>query len=51
MEWLDRVLSQEPVALFISICAVISIFIYAARKAHLNHIARMKKIDDSFHVK
>lgn len=48
MEWLSKTLSQEPIVLFISISVVVTIFILAARKAHVNYLARMKKIDDSF---
>ncbi len=51
MEWLSRTLSQEPIVLVISISVVVSIFILAARKAHTNHLAKMKKIDDSFNIK
>ena len=51
MEWLSRTLSQEPIVLFISITTVVAIFILAARKSHLNHLAKMKKIDDSFNIK
>ncbi len=51
MEWLSKTLSQEPIVLLISISVVITIFILSARKAHLNHVAKMKKIDDSFNIK
>jgi len=51
MEWLSKALSQEPIILLISISVVVTIFIYSARKAHLNHVAKMKKIDDSFNIK
>ena len=51
MEWLSKLLSQEPIVLYISISIVVGIFIIAARKAHLNHLAKMKKIDESFHAK
>ena len=51
MEWLSRILSQEPTVLALSITLVVSVFIFAARKAHLNHLAKMKKIDDSFNIK
>jgi hypothetical protein len=51
MEWLSRALSQELTVLALSITVVIAIFIFAARKAHLNHLARMKKIDDTFNIK
>lgn len=51
MEWLSGLLSQEPIVLYISISVVVSVFIIAARKAHLNHLAKMKKIDESFNIK
>lgn len=51
MEWLNNILSQEPIVLSLSIVAVITIFIFAARKAHLNYLAKMKKIEESFNRK
>ncbi len=51
MEWLSKVLSQEPIVLLISISVVVTIFIFSARKAHLNYLAKMKKINDSFNIK
>ena len=51
MEWLSRTLAQEPTVLVISITVVVIIFIFSARKAYLNHLAKMKKIDDSFNIK
>jgi hypothetical protein len=51
MEWLQRALSQEPLILFFSISIIVSIFIFAARRAHINHLARMKKIDETFNPK
>ncbi len=51
MEWLSRTLSQEPTVLGLSITLVVTIFILAARKAHSNHLAKMKKIDESFNIK
>lgn len=51
MEWLSRTLSQEPLVLVLSITIVIGIFIFAARKVHLNYLAKMKKIDESFNIK
>jgi len=51
MEWLSNTLSQEPTILIISISVALTVFILAARKAHLNHLAKIKKIDDSFNTK
>lgn len=51
MEWLKSALSQEPFVLLVSISIIVSIFAFAARKAHLNHLERMKKIDETFNPK
>jgi len=51
MDWLKSTLSQEYSVLIISITIVVSIFIIAARKAHLNHLDKIKKIDASFNIK
>jgi len=51
MEWLSRTLSQEPTVLALSIILVVTIFVFVARKAHLNHLAKIKKIDDIFNIK
>lgn len=51
MEWLMSALSQEPLILFVSIAFVVGVFIYSARKAHLNHLERMKEIDETFNPK
>ena len=51
MEWLQRALSQEPLILFISISIIVSIFAFAARRAHINHLERMKRIDETFNPK
>jgi len=51
MEWLSKTLAQEPLVLILSISAVVCIFIFAAKKAHSNHLAKMKKLDDSFSIK
>ncbi|KGJ90432.1 hypothetical protein GAB14E_3675 [Colwellia psychrerythraea] len=51
MDWLSKTLSQEPAILIISISVVLTIFIFAARRAHLNHLAKIKKIDESFNIK
>jgi len=51
MEWLHSALSQEPFFLLISISIIVSIFAFAARKAHINHLERMKKTDETFNPK
>lgn len=51
MEWLTNVLLKEHSVLIIAITVVAAIFIYAARKAHINHIEKIKKIDESFNIK
>lgn len=51
MEWLSALLTQEPVVLFLSISIVVTVFIVSARKAHLSHQEKLKKLNDSFKVK
>jgi hypothetical protein len=48
MEWLEYLLSKETLILFLSISIMIGIFIFAARRAHVNHLKRMKEIDKTF---
>lgn len=50
MEWLNSIL-EEYSFLIISIIVVVGIFIFAARKAHLNHLDKIKQIDDTFNIK
>lgn len=51
MDWLTNVLAKEHSVLIISIVVVVGIFIFAARKAHVNHLEKIKKIDDTFNIK
>ncbi len=51
MEWMSSTLLQEPTILILSISVVVSVFIFAARKAHLNYSKKMKKINESFKLK
>lgn len=39
--------SKFPVEIFI---ITLSIFIYAARRAHLKHLERIRKIDNIYHI-
>ncbi|GAA0813923.1 hypothetical protein KO495_13210 [Colwellia sp. D2M02] len=48
MEWLQSILSKEILILFVSVIAMIGVFIFAARRAHLNHLKRMKEINSTF---
>jgi hypothetical protein len=48
MEWLQNLLSQETLILFVSITLMIGVFLFAARRAHINHAKRMKEIDKTF---
>ena len=48
MEWLSNFFTQEPLSIAIPVTIIISVFIYAARRAHIKHIARIKKIDDRY---
>jgi len=48
MEWLSNFFVQEPYSIVIPVIIIISIFIYAARRAHIKHIERIKKIDECY---
>ncbi|WP_170176733.1 hypothetical protein [Litorilituus sediminis] len=48
MEWIQGALLHEPVVLFALVFIIFAIFIFAARRAHLNHVERMRKIDETF---
>ncbi len=48
MEWLQNLLSQETIILFLCITSMIGVFVFAARRAHLNHLKRMKEIEKTF---
>jgi len=49
MEWLNNFFTQEPLSLAIPVVIIIAIFVYAARRAHINHLERIRKIDESYH--
>ena len=49
MDWLSNFFIQEPFSIALPvIIIIISIFIYAARRAHIKHIERIKKIDERY---
>ncbi len=48
MEWLSDFFGKEPFSIAIPVVIIISIFIYAARRAHIKHIERIKQIDDRY---
>lgn len=48
MEWLSRFFIEGTYSVVILVIIIIGIFIYAVRRAHLQHIARLKKIDDCY---
>ena len=50
MEWLNNFFTQEPLSLAIPVIIIISIFVYAARRAHIKHLERIRKIDESYHT-
>ncbi|MBL4764994.1 MAG: hypothetical protein JKX67_06910 [Colwellia sp.] len=50
MEWLNNFFTQEPLFLAIPIVIIISIFAYAARRAHIKHLERIREIDESYHI-
>ena len=50
MEWLNNFFTQEPFSLAIPVVIIIAIFVYAARRAHIKHLERIRKIDESYHT-
>jgi len=48
MDWLSKFFIQEPFSIAVPVIIIISIFIYAARRAHIKHIERIKKIDERY---
>jgi hypothetical protein len=48
MEWLSNFFIQEPFSIAIPVIIIVCIFIYAARRAHIKHIERIKKIDERY---
>lgn len=50
MEWLNNFFIQDPLSLAIPVVIIIAIFVYAARRAHIKHLERIRKIDESYHT-
>lgn len=50
MDWINNFLIREPFSILIPVVIIISIFIYAARRAHVKHIERIKKIDKIYNT-
>lgn len=50
MEWLNNFFTQEPLSLAIPVVIIIAIFAYAARRAHIKHVERIRKIDETYHT-
>ncbi|PHR83953.1 MAG: hypothetical protein COA59_09950 [Colwellia sp.] len=50
MEWINKFFIQEPFALVIPVAIIISIFVYAARRAHIKHLERIRQIDENYHI-
>ncbi len=51
MEWLSNFFTQEPLSIAIPVIVIVAIFIYVARRAHLKHLERIKKIDETYNPK
>ncbi len=51
MEWLNTLLNNELFSLLVPVIIIISIFIYAARRAHVKHLERIRKIDEIYNIK
>ncbi len=51
MEWLSNFFTKELLSIVIPVVIIIGIFIYAARRAHLKHLERIRKIDETYDPK
>jgi hypothetical protein len=51
MEWLEEFLNSEFFTLVVPVFIIVSIFIYAARRAHVKHLERIRKIDEIYNVR
>lgn len=50
MDRLNNFFIQEPFSLVIPVVIIIGVFFYAARRAHLNHLERIRKIDEIYYI-
>ncbi len=48
MEWLSHIFIQEPLSVAAPVILIVSIFVYAARRAHIKHVERLKQIDERY---
>jgi len=48
MEWLKNFITEEPFSVIIPIVIIIFTFAYAARRAQIKHIARIKEINERY---
>lgn len=48
MEWLKNFFIEEPFSIVIPVILIISILIYAIRRAHFKHVARIKEINERY---
>lgn len=51
MEWLNNFFTQEPLSIAIPVVIIIGVFLYAARRAHVKHLERIRKIDETYNPK
>ncbi len=51
MEWLSNFFNNEPFSIAVPVMLIVSIFIYAARRAHIKHVERIKKIDETYNIR
>lgn len=48
MEWLSSFFIEGTYSVAVLVIIIIGIFIYAARRAHMKHLERLKKIDECY---
>lgn len=48
MEWLSDFFIEGTYSIAVLVIIIISVFLYAARRAHIKHVERLKKIDECY---
>ncbi|MCI2284671.1 hypothetical protein L3081_16350 [Colwellia sp. MSW7] len=48
MEWLSNFFIEGTYSIATLVIIIVSVFLYAARRAHIKHVERLKKIDECY---
>jgi len=51
MEWLNNFFNNGSFSLAVPVIIIVSIFVFAAKRAHIKHVERIRKINEIYNVK